>query len=428
MQLKQELETRGFLKQYTDEKLFELYEKGWRNFYFGVDPSSDSMQIGNFCALMQCIHYMSRGNKCYFVVWWATWMIGNPSWKDAERNFLDEEQLQKNQQWIHSDIERVCKNIQLATWIKLDYEIVNNYDWFKNYVYLDFLRDVWKCMTVNRMMNKDIVKKRIQTEDQSISYAEFSYMLIMGYDFYHLNKEYWVDLEVWWSDEWDGILAWIEITRKLWWNEVYGATINLVKDSAWRKFGKSEWNAIWISPEKNSPYVCYNYFMNCGDEDIEKYLLLFTLLSPEAITQISVEHSEANHLRIWQARLAYEVTKIIYGEVASKQCEMIKELLYTNKNPSEQFESLDKKILEETYRAVWGCSASQGMRLLEVLVDSWLVESNAEAKKAIKANAISLNGEKISDIWYELQSVDFINGYGLLKKGKKTFKMIGSIK
>lgn len=431
MQLKQELEVRWFLKQYTNEKLFDLYEEWWRNFYFGVDPSADSMTIGNFCALMQCVHYMSKWNKCYFVVGGATWMIWNPSWKDAERNFLDEEQLAINQKWIHDDIQRVCKNIQLATWRELEYEIVNNYDRFKSYTYLDFLRDVWKCMTVNRMMNKDIVKKRIQTEDQSISYAEFSYMLIMWYDFYYLNKEYGVDLEVWWSDEWDGILAWIEITRKLWKNEVYGATINLVKDSTGRKFGKSEWNAIWLSAEKNSPYVCYNYFMNCGDEDIQKYLLLFTLLTPDEIQDIVDQHIQESHLRKWHTRLAYEVTKIIYGEKAANHCVTIKQLLYENKNPSDHFDWLDSTVLNEIYRALGWVDISTSWsndpvsnKLTTVIVWSWLVGSNSEAKKAIKSNAISLNGKKITDIGYELTHTDFINNYALVKKWKKTFKMV----
>lgn len=427
MQLKQELETRGFLKQYTNEKLFEIYDAWGQTLYVWVDPTADSMHLGNFVQFMHAVNYMKRWNKLILIVGGATGMIGDPWGKDSERTFLSKEQLALNVANIQTQMHTMLDNITEQSWVLFDVEVINNATFYEWMSYLDFLRDVGKYMTINQMMTRETVKKRIEDPDKSISYTEFSYMLLQWYDFVHLYRNYECALQIAGSDQRGNLVTWIELIRKLEDWEGYGVTCNLITDSTGRKFGKSEGNAIWLSAEKNSPYVCYNYFMNSGDEDIEKYLLLFTLLSPEVITQISVEHSKANHLRTWQTRLAYEITKIIYGETASQQCETIKELLYSNKNPSEQFNSLDKKLLEETYRAVGGSSASQGRRLLEVLVDSWLVESNAEAKKAIKANAISLNGEKISDIWYELQSEDFLNGYGLLKKGKKTFKMIKQI-
>jgi tyrosyl-tRNA synthetase len=424
MHLKQELEVRWFLKQYTDEKVFSLYDEWWKTFYVWFDPTADSLHLGNFVQFMFAINFMKRGNKLILIAGGATGMIGDPWGKDSERTFLSKEQLASNVANIETQMHAMLKNLTEQSWISFDVEVINNATFYEWMSYLGFLRDVGKHMTINQMMTRETVKKRIEDPDKSISYTEFSYMLLQWYDFVHLYRNYGCALQIAWSDQRGNLVTGIELIRKLEDWEGYGVTCNLITDSTGRKFGKSEGNAIWLNAEKNSPYVCYNYFMNCGDEDIEKYLLLFTLLSPETIKEIWVEHSKANYLRTWQARLAYEITKIIYGETASQQCETIKELLYSNKNPSEQFDSLDKKILEETYRAVGGTWASQGKRLLEVLVDSWLVESNAEAKKAIKANAISLNGEKISDIWYELQLKDYINGYGLLKKGKKTFKMI----
>lgn len=416
MQLKQELEQRGFLKQYTHEEIFPLFEKGGQTFYFGVDPSADSMTIGNFVALMQCIHFMLRGNKCYLLVGGATGMIGNPTGKDKERNFLDEETLQRNQAWIHRDLARMCANVADLTGKKLDYEIVNNYDWFKDMGYLQFLREVGKNMTVNRMMNKDIVRSRINDPEKSISYAEFSYMLIMGYDFYVLNRDYGVTLEIGWSDEWDGILAGIEITSKLTGQQVYGLTNNLILDSTGRKFGKSEGNAIWLDPAKNSPYSVYQYFLNTTDEDVERYLKLFTLLSFDEIDAIVTQHIADPARRYGQEQLATYVVTTIFGTQAATQAAVITSVLFATDDIMAVINSLDDATQWALCDATWGVCLDTGTyRVTELAVSAGLAWSNGEAKKLIQSGALSINEKKVDDIGAVVE----LNDWLLVRKGKK---------
>lgn len=416
--LKQELEARGYLKQYTDEKLFDLVDQGWINFYFWVDPSADSMTIGNFVALMQAIHVMLRGNKCYLVVGGATWMIGNPTGKDQERNFLDEEQLAKNQQGIFNDFQRVCANVEQVAGKKIEFEIVNNYDRFKDMNYIQFLREVGKSMTVNWMMNKDIVRKRITDPDKFISYAEFSYMLIMGYDFFVLNRDHGVILEVWWSDERDGILAWIEITSKLNGNEVYGITNNLILDSTGRKFGKSEWNAIWLNPQKNSPYFVYQYFMNVADEDIARFLKLFSFLNLEEIDRIQQEHDQKPELRMGQKKLAYLVCQIIFGTQAADMAQRVTEFMFAD-NKVELLRTCDAHMKQAIAHEVWQLTLGGSVAIVDALVDSTLCESRWEAKKLIEQGWISVDWESIKDI-----NAMITDNNVLIQKGKKHMRII----
>ncbi len=421
--LKTELENRWFIKQFTSEDLFALSDKGWISFYFGVDPSADSMTIGNFVALMQAIHVMLRWNKCYLLVWWATGMIGNPTGKDAERNFLDEEALTRNQAWIRKNFEDLCINIEKISGTKLEYEIVNNYDWFKNMNYLQFLREVGKSMTVNWMMNKDIVKSRINDPDKFISYAEFSYMLIMGYDYYVLARDHNVVLEVGGSDEWDGILAGIEITSKLLDKKVHGLTNNLILDSNGRKFGKSEWNAIWLDPKKSTPYFVYQYFLNVTDEDVNRFLRLFTLLTMEEIDAIVAEHSQQPQLRIGQKTLAYRVVQIIHGTEAAEQAQAITDFVFAS-DKLDRIKSTDQSFVTALVEQIGGVQATDGDSILDVLVNSWFTESRGDAKKLIQQNGISLNEVAVSDINYAIRSSDRVSGVILLQKGKKNMRLV----
>lgn len=424
MHLRQELEDRWFLYQFTDEKLFDMFEKWWQSFYLGVDPSADSMTIGNFVALMHAIHYMLKGNKCYLLVWWATGMIGNPTGKDAERNFLDEATLKKNQQGIYDDFIRVCANVEKTAGKKLDFEIVNNYDRFKDMSYLDFLRQVGKSMTVNWMMNKDIVKKRITNPDQSISYAEFSYMLIMWYDFYVLNKKHNVILEVGGSDERDGILAGIEITHKLAGKQVFGATNKLITDSTGKKFGKSEWNALWLNPEKNSPFIVYQYFMNTTDEDIERYLKLFTLLSFDEVATIVSQHQKDPAARYGQQELAQRVITTIFGSQAAQQAQMITDLLFISQDKMVAVEQLSPSDLDALVAATGGIVVSGEQRIIDLCTKSWLTESNGEAKKQIQSWAIYVNETKVEELQKIYTAHDAVNGILLIRKGKKVYKAV----
>lgn len=425
MNLKETLEQRGYLHQYTDEKVFDLFTQWWKNFYFGVDLSADSMTIGNFVALMMALRVMSFGNKCYLLAWWATSTIGNPSGKDTERPILSPEKLAHNQEKISQQFKTMCDNVSAVTGKQYEFEIINNADFYTNMNTLDYLRDIGRYITVNRMLNKDIVKRRVEDPDKSITYAEFSYMLIMGYDFYHLFTNNDVIMEVWWSDEWDGILSWIELISKKTWKTAYWITNKLITDSSGKKFWKSEGNAIWISPEKNSPYVCYNYFMNAMDDDIERYCNLLTFLSQEEIASLVEKHQEDPSLRLGQEKLAYHVTALIFWEEEAKHCKIIQSILYAESSDitMEKIQSLTDTELHALNKATWWATVSttDWLRILESLVLTELYESNSEAKKAIKWNAIMLNGRKITDVGYELTKEDFVNSVALLKKGKKNY-------
>lgn len=426
MNLKKELETRWFLHQYTDEKVFELFEEWGKNFYFWVDLSADSMTIWNYVALMMAMRIMMRGNKAYLLVWGATSTIWNPSWKDKERPILSDEQLNHNQISIWNQFKTLCENVEKKSWKTLNFEIVNNKDFFVNMNVLDYLKEVWRYITVNRMLSKDIVKKRISDPDKRISYAEFSYMLIMWYDFYHLYTNNNVIMEVWWSDERDWILAWLELIQKKHWWTAYWITNKLIMDSTGKKFWKSEWNAIRLDPKKNNPYVCYHYFMNATDEDVERYLKLFTLLSIEDISNLIKAHNENPSRRFWQKELAFHVTEIIFWMEAAKTAEKIRVFLYEQENKKDFLASLDDTSLTDIHQALWNSiPVKKSTRILEILVISGLCESNSEAKKAIKNNAIYLNENKITDISYELSPQDWIQQkIILLRKWKKTYKTV----
>lgn len=423
MDLKSILTDRWFLHQYTKEKVFEIFSAWWKSFYFWVDCSASSMTIWNFVALQMAINFMLAWNKCYLLVWWATSTIWNPSWKDKERPILSEEDLRENQKWISNQFKILVWNVEKVTWKKLDYEVVNNYDFFKDMNVLDFLKEVWRFMTVNWMINKDIVKKRIEDPDKFISYAEFSYMLIMWYDFYYLNKNYWVILEVWWSDEWDWILSWIELTQKKLWKEVYWVTNKLILDSNGRKFWKSEWNAIWLDKEKTSPYAMYQYFINTLDEDLERYFKLFTFLSNNDIYSIVIEHNKEPELRKWQKVLWYKIIELIHWEDYAKSSQKISELLFWLWDKIDILKELTDSEINIFFSELWWFKYEKE-NLFELAVKSWLSKSNSEVRNAISSGAIYINEKKISSFDYDF-SDDFINWKLLLiRKWKKNFRLI----
>ena len=421
--IKQELENRGFLHQYTHEQVFEKFDKWWEKFYFWVDCSADSMTIWNFVALQMAIHFMLKWNKCFLLVGWATSTIWNPSWKDAERPILTEEDLIKNQAGITKQFDLLVKNVENITGKKLDYEIVNNYDFFKNMNVLDFLKEVWRFITVNWMMWKDIVKRRIQDPKQFISYAEFSYMLIMGYDFYHLYQNEWVTLEVGWSDEWDGILSGIELVSKKTWGEVYGVTNKLIMDASGKKFGKSEWNAIWLDKTKSSPYFMYQYFMNTSDLDIWRFLKLFTYISEEEIDEIVAKHMESPEHRAGQEILAYKVVEIIHWKTEANLALKITEFMFGKGDKLEILKKLSLEELKTFQNAMWGFEY-ESENLFETIVKSELAKSNWDARNSVKSWAIYINEEKISDFNTNISESFIDNKFLFIRKGKKNLKLI----
>lgn len=424
MNLRKEWENRGFLYQFTNEKLFEEYEKWWKSFYLGIDPSADSLQLGNLCAMMAAVNLMKYGNKCYFLVWGATGMIWDPSGKDAERNFLDEDKLRSNEKKIFAQVVSFLKHLKENYDIEFEYDMVNNYDFYKGMWYLKFLWEVWKYITVNNMIGKDSIKKRLVDPDKSITYAEFSYMLIQGYDFMHLYEDKWLELQLWWSDQWWNIVTGIELTRKKHDKEVYGLTIPIITDSAWKKFGKSEWNAIWLDQNKNSPYFVYQYFLNTNDGDISKYMKILTLMTIEEIDNIVSEHQKDPGTRFGQKKLAEYIVELIFGKEEMSHVNKITEILFSHDNKLDLIKKLNNKEIMALKSATGGCEIEWNeFRILDLCTKSGLTESNWEAKKMIQSWAIFCNEEKIEDIQKTFSKSDMINWVFLLRKGKKVYKI-----
>lgn len=328
MHLREELEKRGFLYQHTSEALFDIYDKGGETFYFGCDPTADSLHLGNFVVFMNAVNFMRRGNKLIMVVGGETGMIGDPGGKDAERTLLSQETLDHNIEKITEQVGFILNNLQTISGEEFSFEVVNNQEFYKNMSFSGFLREVGKYITVNQMMNKETVKKRIEDPNQSISFTEFSYMLLQAYDYHCLHTQKGVNLQIASSDQWGNIVTGVELIGKKTGDEVYGMTGPLILDATGKKFGKSEGNAIWLSTEKNSPYFVYQYFMNTADEDVERYLKLFTLLSLDEIADIVKTHEQDASARSGQRALAQYVVQTIFGKQAAETAEKITEILF----------------------------------------------------------------------------------------------------
>ena len=425
MNLRQEWENRGLIYQFSDEKLFDLYSKWGQSFYVWFDPSADSLQIGNMFAVMAAVHLMKYGNKCYFLVWGATGMIGDPSWKSEERNFLSEEKLRYNQNCIYNQLKTFLDNIKQNYDIDFEYEMVNNYDFFKWMDYLNFLREVWKYITINYMINKESVKKRVEDPEQSITYAEMSYMLIQWYDFFKLYSEYGTKLQLWWSDQWWNVTTGMDLISKKLGESSYCLTIPLITDSTGAKYWKSAGNAVWVDRKKNSPYFVYQFFLNSDDSLVEKLLKVFSLKSLDEINGIVGKHNEDPALRYWQKELAKRVVEVLFGKDAVNEVEKISQVLFGNENKMEIIKWFSKDEINALKEATGGVEIDWNeWKILDLCTQSKLTESNWEAKKMIQSGAIFCNEEKIDDIQKTLTKSDMVNWVILLRKGKKIYKII----
>ncbi len=421
--LKQELEDRWLLYQSSNEKLFDLYDNGGESFYCGFDPTADSLHLGNFIGFMVAIHIMRRWNKYIALTGGATGMIWDPGGKDAERTFLTEEALDNNQKKISEQISGVCENLKDFTWEKFDFDFVNNKSFYKDMWYLDFLREIWKYITINNMIAKDTVKKRIEDPKQSISYTEFSYMLLQWYDFAKLYNEDWLKLQIWWQDQWGNLVTGSEIIRKKYDAETYVLTWPLITDATGKKFGKSEWNAMFLDKNKTSPYFIYQYFMNTNDDDIERYMKMLTLIETEEIDEIVANHKKAPENRTGQKLLAYKVIEIIHWKKEADLALKISDFMFSGNDRLEILKKLSDDEIRTFQNAMWGFKYSSE-NLFETIVNSWLSKSNSEARQAVQSGAININEEKISDFNHDF-SGDFINDQVLLiRKGKKNFRII----
>ncbi len=422
MKLREELEARGLLYQMTNEKFFDIYEKGWEKFYCGYDPTADSLHLWHFLTFMTAVNFMKRGNTFVLLIGWATGMIWDPSWKSEARAFLWLEQLRHNQEAITIQVKQILENLKKLTWKDFKFEVVNNYDFYKDFSVFDFYRTVWKYITINTMLSKDNVKKRLNNPESGLTYTEFSYMLLQGNDFLELYENHGVKLQIGGSDQRGNMVTWTEMLRKKtdWEAEIYVMTIPLMMDSSGKKFWKSEGNAIWLDPRKNSPYFVYQYFINTADADVNKYLRAFTLLEIPEIEAIVNKHNEHPEERYGQKQLANYVIQTLFWKEAADQAEKISEFLFGKSDKLEMLSTMSQNDIEALKHETGGAKLEGSeARILELLVQAWLAESNAEAKRLIQQNAISVNEEKVSDIAKTYSKEDAINNVLLLKRWKK---------
>lgn len=425
----EELRWRGMLHDAmpgTEEYLMEQM----RAAYVGFDPTADSLHIGNLVPIMLLAHYQRAGHKPFALVGGATGMIGDPSGKSAERNLLDEKTLRHNQEAIKSQLSRF-----------LDFEsdapnaavLVNNYDWMKEFSFLEFIRDVGKHITVNYMMAKDSVKNRISSESsEGMSFTEFTYQLVQGYDFLHLYREHECTLQMGGSDQWGNITTGTELIRRIAGGKGYALTCPLITKSDGSKFGKSEGGNVWLDAKRTSPYKFYQYWLNTSDEDAEKYIKIFTFLTEEEIKTLVAEHKEVPHERILQKRLADEVTVIVHSQEDLDNAIKASNILF-GKSTSADLKELDEATFLDVFDGVPQAEVAKdkiadGLDIIGALAEhTGFLKSNGEARRALKENSISVNREKVTDT-YSISEQDLINNqFVLLQRGKKNYFVIRAV-
>jgi len=419
-----ELQWRGLLHDTmpgTEDQLTKELTAG----YIGFDPTSDSLHIGSLSQIMTLVRFQLAGHKPIALVGGATGMVGDPSGKSAERNLLDEETLNFNLAGIKKQLEKFLNFNCGAT----SAEIVNNYDWFKNYSFLDFIRDAGKHITVNYMMAKDSVKKRIESEGSGMSFTEFSYQLIQGFDFYHLYKEKNCKLQMGGSDQWGNITTGTEFIRRKAGGHAFALTTQLITKSDGSKFGKTETGNIWLDPQKTSPYKFYQFWLNVSDEDAKNYIHYFTLFTKEEIDAWEAAHDKAPHERFLQKTLAKDVTVRVHSENDYKAAVEATEILF--KGTLDDLGKLDEKMFLEIFDGVphyelSKSSLESGISLIDFLtVNTPILPSKGEARKMLQAGGISINKEKISSPEGNIGSQNLINNkYILIQKGKKNYFLV----
>lgn len=425
----EELKRRGMLHDHMPGAEEHLQE-AMRSAYIGFDPTADSLHIGNLVPIMLLANFQRCGHKPYALVGGATGMIGDPSGKSDERNLLDEKTLRHNQEAVKK---------QLAHFLDFDSdaenaaELVNNYDWMKDFTFLDFIRDVGKHITVNYMMAKDSVKNRISSpaEDsaggsEGMSFTEFTYQLVQGYDFLHLYQQHNCTLQMGGSDQWGNITTGTELVRRIGQGKAFAITCPLITKTDGSKFGKSEGGNVWLDPVRTSPYKFYQYWLNSSDEDSEKYIRIFTFLEEDEIVAIISEHNEAKHLRVLQKRLASEITKMVHSEAELDKAIAASSILFGQAN-ADDLKQLDEQTFLDVFDGVPQADIAaslvdSGLDIVAALAgESAFLKSNSEARRAIKENSISVNKQKVGED-YNISAADVINGkFVLLQRGKKNY-------
>jgi len=422
----EELQWRGMVHDVMPDTDTHLMEQ-MRSAYVGFDPTADSLHIGNLVPIMLLAHFQRSGHQPIALVGGATGMIGDPSGKSDERNLLDEKTLRHNQECVR---KQLAQFLDFTSGAENEAIMVNNYDWMKEFSFLDFIRDVGKHITVNYMMAKDSVKSRLTGEGaEGMSFTEFTYQMVQGYDFLHLYREKNCTLEMGGSDQWGNITTGTELVRRIGKGKGYALTCPLITKSDGSKFGKSEGGNIWLSADRTSPYKFYQYWMNTSDEDAEKYIKIFTFLDKETIDALVEEHKEAPHMRVLQKRLAEEVTVTVHSKDALDKAIKASNMLF-GKSTSEDLKNLDTATFLDVFEGVTMAEVSKseienGLDIIGALAEkTGFLKSNGEARRALKENSVSVNKEKVSE-GYSVSTSDLINGqFVLLQRGKKTYFII----
>jgi len=421
----EELRWRGLLHDIMPDTEAHLLEHATAG-YIGFDPTADSLHIGSLVQILILKHFQNAGHKPIALVGGATGMVGDPSGKSAERNLLDEASLQKNIEGVKAQLGRF-----------LDFnatenpaELVNNFDWMKDISLIDFVRDIGKHITVNYMMAKDSVKKRLSSESKvGMSFTEFTYQLFQGYDFYHLYKEMDCKLQMGGSDQWGNITTGTELIRRKAQGKAYAITVPLVTKADGTKFGKTEGGNVWLDAKRTSPYKFYQYWLNASDEDAEKYIKIFTFLDKKAIEALVAEHRETPHLRLLQKKIGEEVTIMTHGQEAFDNAIKASQILF-GKSTSEDLKSLDEQTFLDIFEGVPQASVSKedidnGLDMIGALAaKTGFLKSNGEARRALKENAISVNKEKVKEDFVISTSDIIANAYVLLQRGKKNYFLL----
>ena len=397
----EELQKRGLIKDVAGEGIEELINKGGVTFYWGTDPTADSLHLGHYSSLVTAKRLMKMGHHPILLCGGATGRIGDPR-PTSEREIIDIDVLNHNIECIRKQIDEIFEGSA---------RLVNNYEWFKEYNYLDFLRDIGKYINVNYMLSKDIINRRLET---GITYAEFSYMLIQGYDFLHMYQDLGCTMQVEGSDQWGNITTGIELIRKILGREAYGFTMPLILDSNGKKFGKSEGNALWLDKNKTSSYELYQYLINTDDSKVEEYLKVFTFLSLDEIDNIMARHKETPEQRMAQKELAKQIITDLRGESEFLHAKEVSESLFTG-----NIKNLTDNEIKEVFKGV-PTITYEDKDLIDILVSGGITASKREAREFLSSGAILVNGLVVHEENYHLEN----KTYNIIRRGKKKYYLV----
>lgn len=407
MTLSEELQWRGTLHQTTFKDLSQIDGEPL-TFYFGVDPSAPSMQIGNLAAAMMIRRFIDHGHKAILLVGGATGLIGDPDGKTQERDLKTMDEIAKNKAGIVQQYRQIFAG--------KSFDIVDNYDWFKEMGYLEFLRDVGKHVPMRQMLSRDFVQSRLGEDGAGISYAEFSYVLIQGYDFLHLSREKGASLQLCGSDQWGNCIAGVELIRRITSKEANVLSMPLIINRATGiKFGKTEGGAVWLDPTLTTPTQFYQFWINCDDEGVEDYIKVYTLFSKDEVDDLMARHRADPKKRLAQEQLAMAVTKLVHGDAATSIARQVTEIL-VNPQGHAFLELNDQNVINSLRKEIPSAIASSDGNILDILVTTGLASSKTEARRLLTGNAIAINGVKTTK--EQLDEGDFINGRLLVRKGK----------